>query len=237
MSTLPKNPIICVDFDGVCHSYTSGWQGADVILDPPVDGAIDWIMAHLPVPDELGMAPEYVGPEVQIYSARSGQSGGIKAMREWFIRHGLPKPYITDDVLKFPTTKPPAFLTLDDRAICFTGRFPTSDEMLGFVSWQKKGVDGRPAGSNVSNWPHPSSCACQWCRESRAAAKLLGATGQFPDGKMSVEDEGELQLAVGHDQDTVQIHFGKQVSWLGLDRATAINFARTVMRHAVELRE
>lgn len=210
MSTLPKNPIICVDFDGVIHSYESGWQGAPFIPDPPVPGAIEWVMAHLPVPDEIGMAPEYVGPEVQIYSARSGQNGGINAMKEWFVKHGLPRCYITDDVLKFPTTKPPAFLTLDDRAICFTGKFPTSEEMLGFVSWQNKGVSGEP---------------------------MLGATGEFPQGKMSPDDEGELALGVTHDQDTVQIRFGKEVAWLGLDRATALNFAQLIARHALQIRE
>jgi hypothetical protein len=33
-----RKPILCLDFDGVLHSYTSGWKGAAVIPDPPVPG-------------------------------------------------------------------------------------------------------------------------------------------------------------------------------------------------------
>ena len=29
---------IVFDFDGVIHSYTSGWKGENVIPDPPVPG-------------------------------------------------------------------------------------------------------------------------------------------------------------------------------------------------------
>lgn len=36
-------PILCVDFDGVIHSYTSGWQGETIIADPPVKGALKWL--------------------------------------------------------------------------------------------------------------------------------------------------------------------------------------------------
>ena len=31
-------PTVSFDFDGVIHSYRSGWKGAAVILDPPVEG-------------------------------------------------------------------------------------------------------------------------------------------------------------------------------------------------------
>lgn len=150
------NPIICVDFDGVIHSYASGWKGADVIPDPPVDGAIEWLIAHLPVPDALGMAPEYAGPIPVIYSARSAQRGGIAAMKQWLIKWGVDEWYFRDDILKFPKEKPAAFLTIDDRCICFDGRFPTSEEMMGFLSWQKKDVDGKPVAQNSQE---PSSTA------------------------------------------------------------------------------
>lgn len=133
-----SNPIICVDFDGVIHSYTSGWQGVDVIPDDPVPGAIQWLMEHLPVPEGLGHFGDLKGPEVCIYSSRSKERAGVKAMKEWLIKHGLPWQYISDDILKFPTQKPPAFLTIDDRAICFNGQFPTAQEMMSFKPWNKR---------------------------------------------------------------------------------------------------
>jgi hypothetical protein len=134
-----NNPIICVDFDGVINSYVSGWKGVDVIPDPPVPGAIEWLEAHLPVPDSLcAMAPEYTGPIVQIYSSRSKSWWGRRAMKKWLLKHGLHPGYINEGILKFPSKKPAAFLTLDDRAICFDGTFPTTDQMMAFKPWNKK---------------------------------------------------------------------------------------------------
>jgi len=134
------HPIICVDFDGVIHSYTSGWEGPAVVSDDPVPGAIKWLEDHLPLTDELmgSWAPPYKGPIVQIYSSRSKSWRGRRAMKKWLIKHGLHPSYIYDGVLKFPTKKPAAFLTIDDRAICFDGTFPSKEEMLSFKPWFKR---------------------------------------------------------------------------------------------------
>jgi hypothetical protein len=117
--------IICVDFDGVIHSYISGWQGADVVSDPPVDGAIQWLKAMM---DH--------GFDVCIYSSRSKEDGGIKAMQYWLSMNRM-EPYYRNRI-QFPTEKPSAWLTIDDRAICFTGTFPTMQEMDEFKPWNKK---------------------------------------------------------------------------------------------------
>ena len=68
-------PLLCLDFDGVIHSYTSGWKGADVVSDPPVDGALKFI----------DCAREYF--IVAIFSSRSAQVGGKHAMADWLRAH------------------------------------------------------------------------------------------------------------------------------------------------------
>lgn len=203
-----NNPIICVDFDGVIHSYSSGWKGIDIIPDDPVPGAIDWLLAHLPLPDALGMGGSYEGPEPVIYSARSRESKGIKAMKKWLVNHGVDEWYFRDDILKFPTQKPAAFLTIDDRAICFSGKFPSSAEIMAFQTWNKLNVNG----------------------------ERIGATGNFPDGKVSAEDEGEISFAIGHNQDHVCIKFGTPVAWMEMEPKLAIQFANNLLKHAAHIR-
>ena len=65
----------------------------------------------------------------------------------------------------------------------------------------------------------------------------LGATGNFPQGKLNEADEGELQLAVGAKPGKVIIDFGKSVKWIGMEPEGARQFAVFVMNRANEADE
>lgn len=134
-----SKPILCLDFDGVIHSYTSGWQGEAVVADPPVPGAMkfiddamDWFTVH-------------------IYSSRSQSGDGRNAMKD-FVRTHM-KAYAeaelgrddggryADDVIEeitFPHSKPAAFLSIDDRALQFNGYWPDPEKLLQFNPWNKR---------------------------------------------------------------------------------------------------
>ncbi len=138
-----KKPILCLDFDGVCHSYNSGWAGADVIPDPPVDGLFDFLIKA------------DIFFTIVVFSSRSHQDGGKDAMKEWFCDRagdwaaeieGQPENSaelvlrrIGDviDRLQFPENKPPAMVSIDDRCILFTGKFPDPMDLLSFKPWNK----------------------------------------------------------------------------------------------------
>jgi len=118
---------ICIDFDGVIHSYTSGWQEIDKVPDPPVPNAFECLMNYL---------KHY---RVCVYSTRSASVKGLKAMKDWFIEYGWPEDHNgSPRGLEFPDQKPPAWLTIDDRCIRFDGTFPTPKEIDGFRPWTKK---------------------------------------------------------------------------------------------------
>ncbi len=151
-------PILCLDFDGVLHLYTSGWKGADVITDPPVPGALEFLvkaMQHF---------------EIAILSSRSHQWGGRRAMKRWLKNRliGLAGKDFSDtpewwrkkisetafadpwpdevewaakcvvDRIQFPKHKPPAFVTIDDRAITFNGKWPEIEDLQNFKPWHHK---------------------------------------------------------------------------------------------------
>lgn len=118
--------ILCIDFDGVLHSYTSGWQGAKNIPGPPVRGALQWLNRMI----DSGKF------DIYIYSSRGRYLGGRRAMRKWLLKSGLWPPYIKR--IRFSTRKPPALLTIDDRVFLFEGRFPSVREILEFKPWYRR---------------------------------------------------------------------------------------------------
>lgn len=127
-----SKPILCLDFDGVINSYTSGWVAADHIPDPPVPGAIAFMLGAL------------LKFDVVIFSSRSHQTGGIKAMRAWLKEnagqcwHESPMGPGIENV-RFTVEKPPAMITIDDRALTFNGNWASYDpeQLLKFKPWNK----------------------------------------------------------------------------------------------------
>lgn len=147
-----RRPLLALDFDGVLHSYASGWKGARTIPDPPVPGAIEFLLGAL---DHF---------EVAIHSSRARYFGGRRAMKRW-LRHHLteyrwtqsPKVYGGHGLtamdmeegfrywaseiiarITFPLWKPPAHLTIDDRALTFTGTWPAIETLKEFKPWNKR---------------------------------------------------------------------------------------------------
>lgn len=62
----------------------------------------------------------------------------------------------------------------------------------------------------------------------------LGPTGNFPQGKLNSNDEGELALGITHDKGKVIIDFGKPVAWIGFDPKQAKEIARMFELHAIQ---
>lgn len=93
---------VVFDFDGVIHSYTSGWRGATEIPDPPVPGIAEAISK---------IREKY---RVVVVSSRCSQYAGSKAVQRWLEKYGI----VVDAI---SSTKPPAVCYIDDRALYFDG--------------------------------------------------------------------------------------------------------------------
>ncbi|MHC4362978.1 MAG: hypothetical protein ACYSTZ_09135 [Planctomycetota bacterium] len=165
--------ILALDFDGVIHSYSSGWKGPRVIPDEPVPGALKFIVEAVKN-NEL---------QVMIYSSRSRYPFARRAMKKWLFKQYMELAAIDPDdrwripdyqkgeiprwlfswiaryafadpwddeardaikrllrEIKWPTRKPPAFLTIDDRAWTFRGTWPDLLSVLSFKPWNKQEV-------------------------------------------------------------------------------------------------
>jgi hypothetical protein len=114
-------PTLCLDFDGVLHSY-SKWS-EDIAGDLPVEGAQRFCkkaQAHF---------------TLVVYSSRCYADANKIKIEQWLKANRFPEMEVT-------CMKPIAFLTLDDRAVTFTGTFPRVSDLLKFEPWWKKGPVG-----------------------------------------------------------------------------------------------
>ncbi len=143
-----SKPILNIDFDGVIHSYASGWKGAGNIPDAPVPGAIPWLLRMLDA-----------GFEVAIFSSRSKNPLGRRAMKQWLAKEianhwmggGRELSFAECECwgdatgiyrrFSWPWFKPPALMTIDDRALTFNGDWNdpaySPEAIRAFKPWNK----------------------------------------------------------------------------------------------------
>lgn len=106
---------IGLDYDGVIHSYTSGWTGSPVPEDPPVEGAKEFVQWLLDM-----------GAEVVIITARIREQGdgNEQAIREWLKFHEFP------EIKTITNVKLPCSVYVDDRGFRFNGDFTPLYDLL-----------------------------------------------------------------------------------------------------------
>lgn len=127
-------PTICIDFDGVIHSYEHGWRNGE-IYGTVTPGFFEWASA---------MKNAF---KLVIYSSRSRDVDMKAAMYRWLQiqwQHwiqivGANGDYVTYGDFEFAHEKPSAFMTIDDRCICFDGDWSkiTADRIFNFKPWNK----------------------------------------------------------------------------------------------------
>lgn len=117
---------IAIDFDGVLHLYSKGWNGGE-IYDPPVSGA-----------KEALTALKKQGHTLYIFSTRNNklfhkdEKDQQKAMEAWLKQHEIPY----DKIWSFG--KPMADLFIDDRALTFRGDWTqTLHDVEVFKVWNR----------------------------------------------------------------------------------------------------
>jgi ribonucleotide monophosphatase NagD (HAD superfamily) len=116
---------IAVDFDGVLHLYSKGWNGGE-IYDEVVPGAKQAM-------EQLKAA----GHKIYIFSTRSNkifhkEGNQDKLMKDWLEKNEIP----FDKIWTFG--KPMADLFIDDRAIGFRGNWQqTIKEVAEFKVWNR----------------------------------------------------------------------------------------------------
>jgi len=104
---------IAIDFDGVLHSYKSGWI-AGHILEEPLNGALHF--CHWLIENKF---------KIIIFSCRASDPVGFVAICTWLNEHNFPA------TIEVTHKKPDALLYIDDRGMRFNGNF---DEIMTFIT-------------------------------------------------------------------------------------------------------
>lgn len=84
--------------------------------------------------------------------------------------------------------------------------------------------------------------AIDWLEHEREGAVYapdveVGATGEYPRGRLEPDDEGELQLGIAADPENgvVRVAFGKGVKWLAFSADDVGRFCALLMHKAQEV--
>ena len=118
INEMKKGDVIAVDFDGVIHGYSKGWQKG-IIYDAPVPGCKEAL-------EKLRSA----GYKIWIFSARQEEAG----IKEYMEKNNLPY-----DRIHMGRKPMQAILFIDDKAITFEGNWEkTVQDVQSFVPWTKK---------------------------------------------------------------------------------------------------
>ncbi len=72
---------------------------------------------------------------------------------------------------------------------------------------------------------------------TQGLAEKLGATGEFPDGKLAEADEGQIRFAIAADKhnNVVHVDFGKPIQWLAMKPKQAADLGQLLCEKAREL--
>ena len=106
-----KQKVICVDFDGVIHLYSKGWQDGS-IYDPPVDGAREKLKILVSKDYRVIIFTTRLNPEVN-----KDINFEKNKMNKWLVANGFQKGTHYHDIT---AVKPIAEVYIDDKALRFT---------------------------------------------------------------------------------------------------------------------
>ena len=75
----------------------------------------------------------------------------------------------------------------------------------------------------------------QLMRELLSTTGFRGALGDFPEGKLTKQDEGAIQFAIGAKDGKVVLDFGTPVHWVGMTAQQAADLASSLLAKAREV--